>query len=118
MTRIRMLSGLTAGIWQAEGSVDDCTMTGPNGELIKLHRELVGVEKVTTEKYKDWKEMGATAVVGAALLGPLAALGAGMLFGDRSAVTFVGELRSGKKFVAQMEGRAYLLMVATAVKNG
>ncbi len=118
MTEIQVIGGeITQGLWQANGTVGDCTMTQHGVYVINLSKMLKSVQEVTEDNKVDLGRAVASAAIGTLLAGPLGALGAVLLFGRRKTVTFLAELTDGRQFVGIIEKDKYAVLLATAVTN-
>lgn len=74
---------------------------------IDLNRYLSSAEPLTEEKVKKLSGTAAWGFVGAVALGPLGAIGGMLIGGNKQRVTFVAELKDGRRFMAETDGKTW-----------
>ena len=76
-------------------------------ERFEVGKDLVSWEQVDEAKLKKLAGMAGWGFLGAAILGPLGAIG-GLLFGgNKREVIFVGEMNDGRKFLAATDHKTW-----------
>jgi len=120
MSTIKVIAGdLDTGKWAFSNMLGQTSMSIPStkehlfkGERIDLAQELERVEQHTEESVKKLGGTAGWGLAGAALLGPLGAIG-GMLLGGRGKeVLFAGYLKDGRKFLASTDGKTWAKLTA------
>ena len=113
MNEIDILGGdFPLGVWEG-GTV----IKHRNGATIDLYDHLKSVEQLIEHNQVSLKRIAVSAAIGALLAGPLAALGAGLLFGKRKSISFVAELVDGRQFLGRIDNDRYPKLVALAMGN-
>jgi len=114
MSTIKVIAGDLDSVKWSFGSAFGASMYAPStkahlfkGERIDLDQELERVELHTEESVKKLGGTAGWGLAGAALLGPLGAIG-GMLLGGRGkSVLFAGYLKDGRKFLATTDAKTW-----------
>jgi len=83
--------------------------TGQNNSAtgINLGQKLSSIEMMTDEKVKKLGGTAGWGFVGAVALGPLGAIGGMLLGGNKQRVTFAAELKDGRRFLAETDGKTW-----------
>lgn len=74
---------------------------------VDLGRSLKSAEVMTAEKVKKLAGTAGWAFAGAIALGPLGAIGGMLLGGNKQRVTFAAELKDGRRFLAETDGKTF-----------
>lgn len=114
---------LDKGTWQFVGMFGAATMTRASttkhmwkGETYSFARDVESVELLDEEKVKKLAGTAIWGVAGAALLGPLGAIGGMLLGGNKKEVAFVCYLKDGQKFMATSDGATWKKIMAATFK--
>lgn len=115
MATVKVLGGdLFEGSWQLYFNVLTIPSTPAHlwkGEKVDLGSELASVEQLTDERVKKLAGTAGWGFLGAVTLGPLGAIAGILLGGNRTQVTFLAELKDGRKFIGQTDAKSYGRMV-------
>lgn len=94
--------------------------TGTPGHLfgVETHTlHIASVEALTEEKVKKLGGTAAWGLAGAALLGPIGAIGGLLIGGNKTEVTFMLEDKEGKKFIGRTDAKTYSSLLAASMKK-
>ena len=118
---IKVIAGdVENATWQFSGLLGACVMTCTStrehlfkGETINLGQEIKSIDQVDEAEVKRLAGTAGWGFVGAALLGPLGAIG-GMLLGGRGKeVCFACTLRDGRRFLATTDGKTWRKLLSS-----
>jgi hypothetical protein len=114
MSTIKVLAGdISKGSWDFTGMFRTAIMTkGLFGETIDFAKETENIEQLNEEKVKKLIGTAGWGLAGAALLGPLGAIGGMLLGGNKKEVTFSCYLKDGRKFMATTDGKTWQKILA------
>ena len=88
-------------------------MVYKNNHNFRLDKNnLQSVEIVTEENKKEIAGAAGWAIAGTVLLGPLGLIAGALIGGNKKEVTFVCNLKDGKKFLAIAESKIYTKLLA------
>lgn len=114
---------LDKGVWQFVGMFGTAVMTRASttkhlwkGETYNFVTEVESVELLDEEKVKKLAGTAGWALAGAALLGPLGAIGGMLLGGNKKEVAFVCYMKDGRKFMATTDGGTWKKIMAATFK--
>ncbi len=122
MSTIKIIAGdLDHGDWQFTGMFGTCLMTRAStkssfwtGESVDLKSAVESVDQLNEEKVKKLAGTAVWGVAGAALLGPLGAIGGMLLGGNKKEVAFACYLKDGRKFMATTDGKTWQKILAAS----
>ncbi len=120
MASIKVVAGdLDKGAWQFVGMFGTATMTRASttkslwkGESVDLKTEVESIDQLTEEKVKKLAGTAGWGLAGAALLGPLGAIGGMLIGGNKKEVAFTCNLKDGRKFMATTSGKVWQKIIA------
>ena len=120
MATIKVVAGdLDNGSWQFMGMFGTATMSRASttkslwkGESVDLKSEVDSIEQLTEDKVKKVAGTAGWGLAGAALLGPLGAIGGILLGGNKKQVAFACYLKDGRKFMATTDGKTWQKITA------
>lgn len=120
LSKIKVVAGdLDHGTWDFNGLFGSVLMTRTStkehmwkGETYNFATDIENVELLDEENVKKLVGTASWGLVGAALLGPLGAIGGILLGGNKKEVAFAAHLKSGKKFMATTDGKAWKKIMA------
>jgi len=123
VAKLKVVAGdLPAGDWSVTVNpelgyfilVSSSTPDHPfKGESHTLH--VANVEQVTEEKVKKLSGTAGWGLAGAALLGPLGAIGGMLIGGNKTEISFLCQTKEGKKFLGLTEAKIYQNLVASGM---
>lgn len=108
----------TEWMFSAAGSQLMISAASTAQHLVKGERHLLAIDRVeqlNDEKIKSIPGTAGWGIAGAALLGPLGAIGGMLVGGNKQRVTFAVYTKDGKKFMAVGEPKAYQAAVAATM---
>jgi hypothetical protein len=82
-----------------------------------LKMQIASIEQLTQEKVKRLAGTAGWGIAGAALLGPLGAIGGMLLGGNKTEISFVCTGRDGKKFMGLTDAKFYQQLVAASMSK-
>lgn len=110
---------LDTGTWNFTSIFGSAIMTRPStklhpwkGEAYDFKTEVESVDLLDEEKVKKLAGTAGWGLAGAALLGPLGAIGGMLLGGNKKSVAFVCHLKDGRKFMATTDGGTWKKILA------
>lgn len=116
MSKIKVLAGdLDHGSWSfslgsmAKGST---ALNTWKSECYTFKRDIESVESLDEEKVKKLAGTALWGVAGAALLGPLGAVGGMLIGGNTKEVSFAGRLKDGRTFLATTDAKTWKKIMA------
>jgi hypothetical protein len=120
MSTIKVMAGdLDTGTWQFVGMFGAATMTRAStaahmwkGESYSFKTDVERVELVNEESVKKLGGTAAWGIAGAALLGPLGAIGGMLIGGNKKETAFICLLKDGRKFMATTDGDTWRTIFA------
>ncbi len=120
MAKIKIEAGdLDKGSWKFTSMFGTAIMTKSSttdhlwkGETYNFCTDFKDVELLDDEKVKKLAGTAGWGLAGAALLGPLGAIGGILLGGNKKEVAFAGYLNDGKKFMATTDGKTWKKIMA------
>ena len=120
MAKIKIEAGdLDKGAWQFSNLLGVAIMRNAStrehlwkGEAYDFCTDMKEVELLDEEKVKKLAGTAGWGLAGAALLGPLGAIGGILLGGNKKEVAFVAHLKNGKKFMATTDGKTWKKITA------
>jgi len=126
MATIKVTAGdLYKAKWSYTGMLGSSLMTIPStpehvwkGESVNLDTEIESIEQLDEEKVKKLAGTAAWGLAGAALLGPLGAIGGMLIGGNKKEVAFVCNLKDGRKFMAITDGKTWQKIMAKRFDQG
>lgn len=112
---VKVVAGdLKQGKWQFSGAGGGAIMVSADTSSLSWKMEKVNLvssvetlEQLTEEKVKKLAGTAGWGLAGAALLGPLGAVGGMLLGGNKKQVSFVAYLKDGRKFMATTDGKTW-----------
>ncbi len=111
MSKIKILAGdvpkQTARLQGERLMCDRGTGQNDTATGIDLSQKLSSVEIMTDEKVKKLGGTAGWGFVGVLALGPLGAIGGMLLGGNKQRVTFAAELKDGRRFLAETDGKTW-----------
>lgn len=112
MASIKVLAGdVPEGKWMIFPLFGTATMRHPNGAEIDL-LDATELEQLTEERVKKLAGTALWGVAGAALLGPLGAIGGMLIGGNRKEIAFTVTLPGGRRFMAVTDGKTWTKILA------
>lgn len=118
MSKIKVLAGdIENATWTFGFGVMNCPSTTEHlfaGENIVLKEQIEELEVVDEESQKKLAGTAGWGLAGAALLGPLGAIGGMLLGGNKKQVAFMCALKDGRKFLAQTDSKTWVKLKALA----
>jgi len=125
MSKVKVIAGdIPAGEWTASASpqmgfaifVSLSTPAHPfKGETLTL--KIASVEPLTEEKVKKFAGTAGWGLAGAALLGPVGAIGGMLLGGNKTEISFVCNTKDGKRFMGVTDAKFYQQLVAASMSK-
>lgn len=118
MSTIKVVAGdLDAGAWQYSGTYSIMSRTSTvkhmwAGERYDIRLDVVSIEPLTEEKVKKLGGTAAWGIAGAALLGPLGAIGGMLIGGNKTQIGFICHMKDGRKFVATTDSKTWQKIIA------
>ena len=120
MSTIKIHAGdLDKGTWQFSGMFGSAIMTRPStekhmwkGETYNFSTEVESVDLLDEEKVKKLAGTAGWGLAGAALLGPLGAIGGILLGGNKKEVVFSCYFKDGRKFMATTDSKTWKKIMA------
>lgn len=111
MAVVKVVAGdLTNGKWQYGGIFSPTSIS--KGESIDLKTQTESIEPLNAEKVKKLAGTAGWGIAGAALLGPLGAIGGMLLGGNKTEVAFSCTLKDGRQFMATTDGKTWQKIMA------
>ena len=115
MATIKVHAGdIDKGTWQFTGMFGTSIMTRASttghmwkGETYNFATDVERVEMLDEEKVKKLAGTAGWGLVGAALLGPLGAIGGILLGGNKKEVVFACYFKDGRKFMATTDSKTF-----------
>ena len=114
---------LDKGSWQFVGKFGVATMTKASttknmwkGKSYRFKTDVASVELVDEEKVKKLAGTAGWGLAGAALLGPLGAIGGMLIGGNKREIAFICYLKDGRKFMATTDGDTWKKILAATFK--
>lgn len=115
MATIKVIAGdLATGKWYFSSVLGHATMSIPSttehlwkGERVDLNEDLERVELQTEDNIKKLGGTAGWGLAGAALLGPVGAIGGILLGGRGKEVMFAAYLKDGRKFLGTTDGKTW-----------
>lgn len=115
MATIKVHAGdIDKGAWQFSGMFGTSIMTRAStsehmwkGETYNFATDIELVEMLDEEKVKKLAGTAGWGLVGAALLGPLGAIGGILLGGNKKEVVFACYFKDGRKFMATTDSKTF-----------
>lgn len=122
MSKVRVLGGcLDKGDWEFNGFLG-VNFLSKGGERLDFGNMLASVEQVNEEKLKTIAGTAGWGLAGAALLGPIGAIGGMLIGGNKKEITFVGYMKpgsrfdEGEKFLAVTDAKTFQKLLAITFK--
>lgn len=125
MSKVKVIAGdIPAVEWTASANaqlgfaifVSLSTPSHPfKGETLTL--KIASVEPLTEEKVKKLAGTAGWGLAGAALLGPLGAIGGMLLGGNKTEISFVCNTKDGKRFMGVTDAKFYQQLVAASMSK-
>lgn len=117
MSKVKVLAGdIPAGEWAASASAQwGFAILVSKGETLTL--KIASVEPLTEERVKKLAGTAGWGLAGAALLGPLGAIGGMLLGGNRTEISFVCNTKDGKRFMGVTDAKFYQQLVAASMSK-
>jgi len=120
MAKIKVQAGdLDKGTWQFTGMFGNAIMTRASttahmwkGETYNFNTDVKNVELIDEDNVKKLAGTAGWGLAGAALLGPLGAIGGILIGGNKKEIAFVCHLNNGKKFMATTDGKSWKKIMA------
>lgn len=120
MASIKVEAGdLEKGTWKFNSMLSVAIMSKPStknhpwkGESVNLTQELERADVLDEEKVKKMAGTAGWGLAGAALLGPLGAIGGVLLGGNKKEVAFAAYLKDGRKFMGVTDGKTWKKIMA------
>jgi len=121
MAKIKVLAGdLDNGSWEYSSMFGTSVMSRAStaksiwkGERYNLITDVANIEQLTEEKVKKLAGTALWGVAGAALLGPIGAIGGMMLGGNKTEIAFTCNLKDGRKFMATTDSKTWQKIMAS-----
>ncbi|WP_295612338.1 hypothetical protein [uncultured Lamprocystis sp.] len=90
-------------------------LSSTNGGSYSMH--LKSIEQLTVEKIKNLSGTAAGGIAGAALLGPLGAIGGMLIGGNKTEVSFLCVTQDEKQFIGATDPKVYQKLVAASLSK-
>lgn len=111
MASIKVVAGdIARGTWKIE-MFTAATMGRPGQDSIDL-TIADDVQQLTEQNVKKLTGTALWGAAGAALLGPIGAIGGMLIGGNKKEIAFVVTLRGGKRFMAKTDGKTFEKIIA------
>jgi hypothetical protein len=91
-------------------------LSSANAGSYSMH--LKSIEQLTVEKIKNLSGTAAWGIAGAALLGPLGAIGGMLIGGNKTEVSFLCVTQDEKQFIGATDPKVYQKLVAASLSKG